>query len=625
VIEWRVWTALVTLVAVPVVGAFLLWAERRRRRDLGRFVAEPLVGVLVPEPGTSRRWARNGVLMGAIGCVVLGLAGPKWGFQWEEVRREGIDLVVALDTSRSMLATDVRPDRLTRAKLALRDLLGELEGDRVALVAFAGTAFVQCPLTLDQAVFEQSLDAVDTTLIPRGGTSLTAAIEASLGAFEGRQSKHQAIILITDGEDHEGDVMASATEAAERGVKVYTVGIGTADGELIPLAGGTFLKDRAGRTVKSRLDEETLQNVAVETGGVYVRASGPSLGLPDLYRDYVATMEDRELATTLERRWRQRYQWPLALALLLLVAGPWIGERRRRSSAALVLLALSAGATPAGAWPEPTDPAREASQLYDRGEFEEAAQKYNEAIIDAPDSPRLHFNLGTAEYRREQWERAATAFEATLRDARDAPRTARAAYNLGNVRFREGEAVAGSEPQTALDRWAAALVAYRRAMGADPTFEDVKYNYQLVRKRIEQLREQLEKEQDEEQQEPQDEQAGPQEQQETPGEQGEPPSESTEEQQEREEESAGQQPGRPDGEAEEQPQAEANPDEAAASEERPQPTSEAGGAAAPTDPDEGMTPAEAMALLDSQRDEELDPREMQQGTVAGELPPERDW
>src|SRR5262249_25869715 len=193
--------------------------------------------------------------------LVLALAGPMWGFRWEQVKREGIDLVVALDTSRSMLATDVKPNRLTRAKLAVRDLVTEARGDRLALVPFAGTAFLQCPVTLDTGAFLQSLDAVEVGIIPRGGTALAAAIDTSLDAFEGREGSHQAIVLLTDGESHEGDLDAALGRAKERGVRIFTVGIGTTEGELVPGEGGAFFKDRKGQAVRSRLDEATLRRM----------------------------------------------------------------------------------------------------------------------------------------------------------------------------------------------------------------------------------------------------------------------------------------------------------------------------------------------------------------------------
>jgi len=327
--QWRDPTSLAALLLVPALAAFLAWSARRRRVALERFVASPLQSVVVPDLDPRRRRVRAALLCGAVLALALALAGPMWGFRWQQVQREGIDLIVAIDTSRSMLATDVKPNRLARAKLAVQDLLSHLSGDRVGLVAFAGTAFLQCPLTLDFGAFTQSLDAIEAGIIPRGGTSLAAAIDTALAGFEGRQSEHQALVLITDGEDNDGQVKEAAKRAADRGIKIYTVGIGTTEGELIPLTNGGFVKDRKGQVVKSRLDETTLQQIATDTGGAYLHATDTAFGLTELYRDYISSMEKRELASTLERRYEHRFQWPLAVAFVLLVGEPLIGDRRR--------------------------------------------------------------------------------------------------------------------------------------------------------------------------------------------------------------------------------------------------------------------------------------------------------
>ncbi len=333
---WRAFALLWLLALVPAALAFFVWALRRRRAALQRFAEARLLPALAPDLDERRQRWRVALWVAALTLLVIALAGPKWGFHWEEVRREGVDIIVALDTSRSMLAEDVKPNRLERAKLAIQDLVKQLNGDRIGLVAFAGSAFVQCPLTLDYDAFAESLHAVNVGIIPKGGTALAEAISASVAAFEGHQGKHEALILITDGEDHEGQIDAAAKQASEQGIKVYCVGIGTPDGDLIPITVDgqqTFVKDRKGQVVKSRLDDEALKKIATDTDGAYVHAEGPSLGLDVVYNDYIAKMERRELKSTMERRFEERFQIPLLIAALLFAIEPLVGETRRAGTA----------------------------------------------------------------------------------------------------------------------------------------------------------------------------------------------------------------------------------------------------------------------------------------------------
>ena len=335
-INWNTPLALWLLALVPATVAFFVWALRRRRAALERFAEAKLLPALAPDLDERRQRWRAALMLAGFALLILALAGPEWGFHWEEVHREGVDLIVALDTSRSMLAEDVKPNRLERAKLAVLDLVKQLRGDRVGLVAFAGSAFVQCPLTLDYEAFSESLRAVDVGIIPKGGTALAEAIQSGIEAFEGHQGKFTALILITDGEDHEGKIDDAAKAAADRGIRIYTVGIGTPEGDLIRLTENgqqTFLKDRKGQVVKSRLDEDALQKIASTTNGAYVRATGPTLGLDDVYTQYISKLEKRELSSSMEKRYEQRFQWPLLGALALFVIEPLVGNRRRSSRA----------------------------------------------------------------------------------------------------------------------------------------------------------------------------------------------------------------------------------------------------------------------------------------------------
>ena len=303
-------------------AAFLWWTYRRRQRMLERFADPAVLPVLAAGLDRSRlRWKYLLQLAVAV-CLVLALARPQWGFTWQTVTRTGIDIMIAVDVSRSMLATDIKPDRLERTRLAIRDLVERLDGDRIGLIAFAGTAFVQCPLTVDYSGFLISLGDLSTGSIPRGGTSISSAIREAISAFEGGQKKYQALIVITDGEDHEGDVMARVEEAKKAGIRIYCVGIGTPEGELIPLAGEdgsrTWLKDRAGNVVKSRLNETLLQEIALKTGGSYVRATPLAFGLDLLYDNKIAALEEREIKSTLAKRYEERFQWLLIPAFVLL-------------------------------------------------------------------------------------------------------------------------------------------------------------------------------------------------------------------------------------------------------------------------------------------------------------------
>ena len=321
------------LALVPVLVVFLVWAFRARRRALERFASPPLVQRLTASVrSVARRW--KAVLMVAtVTFAALALAQPRWGFEWREVKHKGVDIFVLLDVSKSMLAEDVRPNRLAQAKYAVQDLLEKLRGDRIGLVAFAGTAFVQCPLTVDYEAFRLTLKDADPQIIPRGGTALAAAIRTALKGFEAGEGRDRAIVLITDGEETEGDALAAADEAAKAGVKIYAIGVGTAEGELIPVREDgkpmEFLKDSEDKVVKSRLDEETLKQLALTTGGIYVRSAAGDFGIDAIYDKGIAQLQRKEYETRLQKRYFERFQWPLGLAFALLVIESFVTDRKR--------------------------------------------------------------------------------------------------------------------------------------------------------------------------------------------------------------------------------------------------------------------------------------------------------
>lgn len=314
---------------------FYFWAYGRRKRLVARFAEKSLLGSIAPSISASRRIVKMVMVTAAVFLACFALARPQWGFEWTETKRSGLDMLIAIDVSKSMLATDVKPNRLERSKFAVKDLMKKLNGDRIGLIAFAGTAFLQCPLTIDYNGFLLSLDDVGVGTIPRGGTSLTSAIREAMNAFQGQDKKYKVLVIITDGEDFEGDALKAAQEAASSGVKIYCVGVGTTEGDLIPATGEhgerAYMADKSGQVVKTRLNEDLLKRLAISTGGSYVHATQSEFGLTLLYDKSISKLEKRDIEAKMHKRYQERFQYFLGLAVLLLLIEPLISEKKRRS------------------------------------------------------------------------------------------------------------------------------------------------------------------------------------------------------------------------------------------------------------------------------------------------------
>jgi len=327
-------TYLWLLALAPLLAIFLVWAFRARRRALERFATAPLGENLSASVSrTARRW-KAVLLVGAVFFATFAMAAPRWGWEWRQVKRRGVDIFVLLDVSKSMLAEDVRPNRLTQAKFAVEDLLNKLEGDRVGLISFAGTAFVQCPLTIDYDAFRLTLRETSPNTIPRGGTAIGLAIQTAVKAFDAGEGRDRAIVLITDGEDTEGDPLAAADAAAKNGIHIYAIGVGTSEGELIPIgtdSGATeFLKDKEGQVVKTRLDEDVLRQIALKTHGIYVRSAAGDFGIDVIYDKGIMQLHREEYEARLQRRYFERFQWPLGIAMVLLSLEMFATDRRKK-------------------------------------------------------------------------------------------------------------------------------------------------------------------------------------------------------------------------------------------------------------------------------------------------------
>lgn len=502
-----------------MLAVFRLFA-RKRQAALEQFAAHQLIDRLTRNISGNRRRLKNGLLLGAVLLCFAALARPQYGSQWVEVRQQGIDLLFALDTSKSMLAEDIKPNRLQRAHLAIQDFVEKLDGDRVGLLPFAGTAYLMCPLTIDYDAFLYSLSVVGTDLIPQGGTNIAAVIDKAVEVLTSG-ANHKILIIITDGENLQGDALQAAEAAARQGLTIYTVGVGTSQGELIPLADGggqRFVKDKAGNFVTSRLDEATLRQIAEKTGGLSVLLGPSGEGLETIYRQKLALIPKEELA---ERRHKvpiEKFEWPLALAAGLLVGEMLVGERKGRSrrlplpsvagaislvrtlgsrfgrrgkAGALVLLLLVNFAS--------NGYGSEGEDAYRRGDYLQASEYYRKKLAERPDDPQLQYNFGTAAYKNNLYDEAIQAFTGALKS--DQLELQKKAYfNRGNSYYQKGAEMRQGDPQGAAEKWRQSLESLKSALELDPQDVDAKHNRELVEKELTELEKQLEKDKKEQQQ-----------------------------------------------------------------------------------------------------------------------------
>lgn len=466
---------LVLLVLLPVLVGVLVRGARGRREALDRLGDPALLARVLRPPSLGRRVARALLQLAATAALVYALAGPRWGFQWEEVRRQGVDVVVALDLSRSMLAQDLPPDRLTAARRELRDLLGILQGDRLGLVVFAGSAFVQVPLTLDYHALELFIDRLDPSLVPIGGSDLAAGLRKAIEAFAPSDRAGRAVIFITDGEDHSGALVKAAEEARDAGVHVFVVGLGDPAGAPIPDGSGGFIEED-GRVVLSKLGEAELKEVAALTDGAYVRGTAGDLDLRSLYDDGIrGKLRAQELSSTRQKRWEERFQWPLAVAVILMVLEALLRPVGRRVAAGVLLVALAipepahAGFLDRFAWGR--DPLAEGHAAFVEGRFQDALASWVGAQAEFPDDRRIDYDIGAAHYRlgqfaeaEEAWKRASLAKDGTL--------AADALYNAGNAAFQQG-------------KFTEAMALYDRSLQLRPADAETQSNRDLAQKKYE--------------------------------------------------------------------------------------------------------------------------------------------
>jgi Ca-activated chloride channel homolog len=491
---WWLW---VGAIACALLCALWYRYDRRQAVDFAKIVSPQLKEKLTRSLSVAaRRWQR-GLLLCALACLCAALAGPLVGFRWEEITRRGNDIVFAIDTSRSMLTPDVKPDRLTRSKLAIDDIATQLDGDAVGIVAFAGSAFLVCPITLDYSAFHESLNAVDTNTIPRGGTNISTAIRTSQAALRRRPGSDKILILLTDGEDLEGDALVAAQAAAKQdGIRIFTVGVGTSAGDLIPIPseqGGGFVKDDKGEPVKSRLDEGALKAIATASGGAYVSLGAQGEGLDQVFKNALSLLAKHDLASRRQKIYTERYQWPLAAALGLLLLSLMLGARRGGTRRGVARPNV----------PQHGTAARAALWLLCASLFTGSHRSVHAADSNTPPppakkpqddirQPAQQYNAGTAAYRAGQFPAATQAFQQSIKqspsgDAKRLSEQQDAYYNLGNTLYRIGQKTEQSSKDDTRAKWQDALNAYDTALQLKPDDADSRFNRDFVQRKLDDL------------------------------------------------------------------------------------------------------------------------------------------
>jgi len=467
--EFFLWLWLIPAAGLVFFLASRIWLSRIKK--FGDIIT--VQTKLIPSYRSSYWRTRGLFVMLVFLFSILALARPQWGEEKKKVERKGVDIIFLLDTSLSMLAEDIKPNRLEKAKLEIKSFVYRLEGDRVGMVAFAGAGFLQAPLTLDYSAFFLFLDAINTGYIPDPGTSLERAIRVALKSFPEESMKHKAIILFSDGEDHEGSVEQAIQMAKDAGSRIYTIGTATAEGEPIPLKDDTgrkagYKKDRQGQVVITKLNQPVLEKIAQETGGIYV-PSTPGEQEIDLVLRHLESLGQRKFKEKIISEKEDHYQILIILAFLFLILDLFVRRTKKTkpgtdSLAVLLLFFLLTGFIETKG--TLTD---EGEKLYHEKKFESALESYRKAQVKDPEDPYVLYNLGATLYKMQEYQEAQKNLEAAVGKARNNELKAKALYNNGNALYRLG-------------KFEEAIESYKKALEIDPQDQDSKFNLEFLQK-----------------------------------------------------------------------------------------------------------------------------------------------
>lgn len=444
-----------------------IWEKKLRQLIHGKNILPKLI-----EGYQNSEWLSKTLLIATVVLLmVLALARPQWGDEKRTVHRKGIDLVFMIDTSLSMLAEDIKPNRLEKAKFEIKTFAQKLTGDRIGMVTFAGSGFLQTPLTLDHAAFLLFMEAVQVGFLPDPGTSLTNAIHLALRIFPQKELKYKALVLFTDGEDHEGGIDKAIEEAKQAGVRIYCIGLGSIEGEPIPLKNERrertgFKKDRYGQMILTKLNQPLLERIAHETGGIYLRAT-PSEKEVDLIIKHLHHWGEQEFSEKTIVEKEDQFQVFLVFAFFLLIAEMLLRRRNHKiphSLACFMMFFLFSGFLESS-----QDLIKKGNENFQNKRYQSALESYRRVQVQNPDLPEVLYNLGTALYKMDGFRESAQDLETAVQKAKDPALKSKALYNFGNVQYRLGD-------------FEKAMDAYKKALEINPNDQDAKYNLEFLQK-----------------------------------------------------------------------------------------------------------------------------------------------
>lgn len=471
---------LYALVLIPVLALIRWWMVIRQRKQLRRFGDLGLIYQLMPDVSRLRPLLKFGLLLTALALLIVLLARPQMGTKISHEKRTGIETIIALDISNSMLAEDVAPSRLDRAKMMVENLVDHFTNDKIGLIVFAGDAFVQLPITSDFVSAKMFLSSIDPSLIETQGTDIATAVNMASHSFTQEEGVGKAIIVITDGEDHEGGALEAAKEAKDKGMRVYVLGIGSTKGAPIPIAGTTdYMRDNTGETVMSALNEDMCKQVAEAGGGAYIHVENNSNAQEQLNQE-LDKLAKKETSTTVYSDYDEQFQAVAILVLLLLIAEICILEiknphlkklhlfsRKKAATILLLLLALSVQAQ------TDRDYIRRGNKQFHTGKFAEAEVDYRKAIEKNGKNPQAIYNLGNALMAQKKDSAAIEQFQTAAKLETNQRRKAQSYHNIGVI-------------CQSHQMFGEAIEAYKEALRNNPNDDETRYNLELCKRQQQQ-------------------------------------------------------------------------------------------------------------------------------------------